>query len=126
MSTRRSRSRDNSNSEAAGRLANWQIPTESFVPFSPGDGESSDVGTSKAGGEGSNEDLASSLDRVSFKDDRKAFRSVSSILTAICALILLRLIDSGVWGLYISRLCLFAFWLTCSSHLICLCTFVLV
>ena len=75
MSTRRSRSRDNSNSEAAGRLANWQNPPDSIVPFSVSGSESPDVDTMR-GGDSNMEELAASLDSASLKDEKEA-RAVS-------------------------------------------------
>ena len=68
MSTRRSRSRDNSNSEAAGRLANWQNPPDSIVPYSIGGSESPDVEAMRSG-DGMDE-LGAGLDNTSLRDDR--------------------------------------------------------
>ena len=82
MSTRRSRSRDNSNSEAAGRLANWQNPPDSIVQaYSVGGSESPDVDAMR-GGDSNMEELAASLDSASLKDEKEA-RAVTVSFTFV-------------------------------------------
>jgi hypothetical protein len=69
MSTRRSRSRDNSNSETAGRLANWQNPADSVVPYGAEGSESPDVDAMR--GADAMDELGAGLDNASLRDDRE-------------------------------------------------------
>ena len=79
MSARRGRSRDNSNSEAAGRLANWQNPPDSIVPHSISGSESPDVDNMR-GGDSNMDEMAAAVDSASLKDEKET-RAVSVCLT---------------------------------------------
>lgn len=68
LSKKGGRSRDNSNSEAAGRLANWQGP-DSLV-YSVGGSESPDVEAMRA--DPNLDDMQSSLETASLKDEKDA------------------------------------------------------
>ena len=75
MSTRKGRSRDNSNSETAGRLANWQNPPDTVVPYTMAGSQSPDVEALRKGDYANADYMAASLDSALPKDEKVSVKS---------------------------------------------------